>query len=171
MKVSSGTSTRPVISRLAFARRLAASVMTLRVMPDARKTKAGPERSGPASDRDFGVGSTGRIPTYLYRSTAGIWVHRPYGPGGLNQLRPSSEPEPGRGPEPCSEPQEPQGPDRSQPERSTPERKLPERSYADGSYEHDARGGTAARKPGRRGPERKQPERRAPGRKQPERKP
>jgi hypothetical protein len=42
MKVSSGTCTRPVASRLTFARRFATSVMTLRVMPDARiKSPAG----------------------------------------------------------------------------------------------------------------------------------
>ena len=40
MKVSSGTCTRPVASRFAFARRFAASVMTLRVMPDARNNKS-----------------------------------------------------------------------------------------------------------------------------------
>jgi hypothetical protein len=39
MKASRGTCTRPVISRLAFAHRLAASVMTLRVTPDARMKK------------------------------------------------------------------------------------------------------------------------------------
>ena len=39
IKVSTGTLTRPVTSRLAFAPRLTASGMTLRVMPDAQ-TKA-----------------------------------------------------------------------------------------------------------------------------------
>jgi len=39
IKASTGTLTRPVNSRLAFARRLQRQVMTLRVMPDARKNE------------------------------------------------------------------------------------------------------------------------------------
>ena len=39
IKVSTGTLTRPVTSRFAFALQLTASVMTLRVMPDAPKEK------------------------------------------------------------------------------------------------------------------------------------
>jgi hypothetical protein len=40
IKVSTGTFTRPVTSRFAFAPRLTASGMTLRVMPDAQTEKA-----------------------------------------------------------------------------------------------------------------------------------
>jgi len=45
MKVSSGTCTRPVASRFAFASRFAASGMTLRVMPDARRKEAATSRA------------------------------------------------------------------------------------------------------------------------------
>jgi hypothetical protein len=42
IKASTGTSTRQVNSRVAFANRLQRQVMTLRVMPDARKKTAAP---------------------------------------------------------------------------------------------------------------------------------
>ena len=45
IKASTGTSTRQVNSRLAFAHRLQRQVMTLRVMPDARKKKTRTEQS------------------------------------------------------------------------------------------------------------------------------
>ena len=50
IKASTGTCTRPVTTRFAFAHRLQRQVMTLRVMPDARKKEPGPlcvQRAGP----------------------------------------------------------------------------------------------------------------------------
>src|SRR5690606_6551851 len=47
IKASTGTCTRPVTTRFAFAYRLQRQVMTLRVMPDAR-TKKPPGRRAPA---------------------------------------------------------------------------------------------------------------------------
>src|SRR5690606_10667610 len=50
IKASTGTCTRPVTTRFAFAYRLQRQVMTLRVMPDARKKEPGPlcvQRAGP----------------------------------------------------------------------------------------------------------------------------
>src|SRR5690606_2744532 len=46
IKASTGTCTRPVTTRFAFAHRLQRQVMTLRVMPDARRQKKrGPKRA------------------------------------------------------------------------------------------------------------------------------
>src|SRR5690606_14319934 len=44
IKASTGTCTRPATTRFAFAYRLQRQVMTLRVMPDARKRTAGAKR-------------------------------------------------------------------------------------------------------------------------------
>jgi hypothetical protein len=54
IKVSAGTLTRPVTSRFAFAPRLTASGMTLRVMPDAHRVGGGVAAPVLPHDRAYG---------------------------------------------------------------------------------------------------------------------